>query len=35
MFTKYKNVTRLDLKKGVNKPFVNDSCQGRILKFFQ
>ena len=35
MFTKYKNVRRLDPEKSVNKPFENVSRQGRIQKIFQ
>ena len=34
MFTKCKNVGRLDLKKSVNKPFENVSRHGRIQNFF-
>ena len=34
MLTKCKDVGRLDLDKGVNKPFENVSCQRRIQNFF-
>ena len=35
MLSKYKEVRRLDLKKSVNKPFENVSCQERTQNFFR
>ena len=35
MLTKYEDVRRLDPETGVNQPFENVSCQGRIQKIFR